>query len=113
MPAWFLPALKAVLPYVSPIISSALPVFTTRKNPQAAAQGDLVQQQIGELQDAASHNAEHIRELAETLQKTVTALEQAAADVEKRIRRMMAICLAAILLALAAAVLAALALVAA
>src|SRR5439155_25236854 len=76
MPAWLLPALKAVLPHIGTIISAAAPVFT-RKNADAVAnQTLLLQQQITELQSAASQSAAHIKELAEQLQSTVAALEQ-------------------------------------
>ncbi len=96
--AWFVPALKAVLPYVSTIVSAAIPVFTTRKGDDAAAaQAQLLQQQIAELQTAASKNAVHIKELAEQLEKTVAALEQGASLAESRLRRTAALCIGAII----------------
>lgn len=95
MPAWFLPALKAVLPHVGTIISVAAPVFT-RKTAEAANQAQLVQQQIAELQAAAAQNADNIKALAEQLQVTVGALHQAAAIAEARLRRAYLLCLAAI-----------------
>ena len=65
MAAWLIPAVKAILPFISPIVSSALPVFTTRKSDEAAAaQASVLQQQITELQSAASQNALHVKELA-------------------------------------------------
>lgn len=104
MAAWLVPAVQAILPLVGQIVSSALPVFTTRK-PDAPVPDStsVLQQQITELQDAASQNAVHVKELAGQLQKTVTALEQAAVLAESRFRRLM-------LLAGAAGALAALAL---
>lgn len=103
MAAWLIPAVKAILPFVSPIVSAALPVFTTRK-PDVPVQdpGGVLQQQIAELQDAASKNALHVKELAEQLQKTVAALEQAAALAESRFRRLMLFAGAASALALVA-----------
>jgi hypothetical protein len=86
MAAWLIPALKAVLPHVSTIITMAKPVFT-RKSADPVSQPSLLQQQITELQSAASQNAANIKELAEQLQKTVAALEQAGALVETRLRR--------------------------
>ncbi len=87
MPAWLIPALKAVLPHIGTIISAAAPVFT-RKNADAVAnQTLLLQQQITELQSAASQNAAHIKELAAQLQSTVAALEQAASIAEAKLRR--------------------------
>ena len=81
MAAWFLPALKAVLPHVGTIISSAAPVFTKKSDATVANQTLLLQQQVTELQAAASQNAAHVRELAEQLQSTVAALEQGATRV--------------------------------
>ena len=92
MPAWLLPALKAVLPHIATIISAAAPVFT-RKNADAVAnQALLLQQQITELQSAASQNAAHIKELAAQLQNTVAALEQAASIAEAKLRRALLLC---------------------
>ena len=103
MAAWLIPAVKAILPFISPIVSSALPVFTTRKSDEAAAaQASVLQQQITELQSAASQNALHVKELAEQLQKTVAALEQGAAVAESRFRRLAALCGVAIVLSLLA-----------
>src|SRR6266446_10350318 len=86
MPAWLIPALKAVLPHIGTIISAAAPVFT-RKNADAVA--------ITELQSAASQNAAHIKELAEQLQSTVAALEEAASIAEVKLRRALLFCVAA------------------
>ena len=94
MPAWLIPALKAVLPHIGTIISAAAPVFT-RKNADAVAnQTLLLQQQITELQSAASQNAAHIKELAAQLQGTVAALEQAASIAEAKLRRALLLCVA-------------------
>jgi hypothetical protein len=93
MAAWLVPALKAVLPHIGTIISAAAPVFT-RKSADAANQA-LLQQQIIELQSAASQNAEHIRELAAQLQSTLAALEQGAAIAEAKLRRAILLCVAA------------------
>jgi hypothetical protein len=98
MAAWLIPALKAVLPHVGSIISAATPVFTNRKADAVANQALLLQQQIAELQSAASQNAAHVKELAAQLQSTVTALEQGASLAEARIRRMTAFCIAAAIL---------------
>jgi hypothetical protein len=96
MAAWLVPAVKAVLPYLSSIIAAAMPVFTTRKSDEAAAaQAQLLQQQIAELQSVASKSALHIKELAEQLQKTVAALEQGELLAESRSRRTAALCIGA------------------
>lgn len=97
MAAWLVPAVKVILPYLSSIVAAATPVFTTRKSDEAvAAQAHLLQQQIAELQFAASQNAVHIKELAEQLQKTVAALEQGASLAESRFKRTAALCIGAI-----------------
>jgi uncharacterized membrane protein len=105
MAAWFVPAVKAILPYVSSIVGAALPVFTTRKSDEAAAaQAQLLQKQVAELQSAASRNAVHIKELAGQLEKTVAALEQGASVAESRFGRIIALCIGAIVLAFIALV---------
>jgi hypothetical protein len=97
MAAWLVPALKAVLPHVGTIISMAAPVFT-RKSAEAANQAQLMQQQIAELQSAATQNADNVKALAVQLQETLAALHQAAAIAEARLRRAFALCLLAIAL---------------
>jgi multidrug resistance efflux pump len=89
MPSWLIPALKAVLPHVGTIVDAAKPVFTRKKptEPTAPVGSDVVQQQIAELQAAASQNADNIKELAEQLQSTVAALQTSAALAESRLRR--------------------------
>lgn len=100
MAAWLIPAAKAILPYLSSIIAAAVPVFTTRKSDEAAAaQTQLLQQQITELQAATTQNAVHIKELAEQLEKTIDALEQGASLAESRFRRTAALCIGAVIVA--------------
>ncbi|WP_298292538.1 chemotaxis protein [Thiomonas sp.] len=85
MPASWMSALGAALPYVESIAKIALPVFRQRK-----AEADAVQKQIEELQAAVTHNAEHVRALAQQLQTTVAALEQAGvqlAQMQQRLQR--------------------------
>lgn len=93
MAAWLIPALKAVLPHVGSIISVATPVFTKKK--VDATVDPTLQQQISELQAAASQNSVQIKELAEQLQRTVAALEQAASVAEAKLRRVLLFCVAA------------------
>lgn len=93
MASWLIPALKAVLPHVGDILSAAKPVFT-KKKPEtppgvAPAPAELVQQQIAELQAAASQQSAHIKELAAQLENTVAALEKAASIAEERLRRVL------------------------
>lgn len=78
--SWFVPALKAILPHLGTIVSTAAPVFTRRRDEQAVAQ------QIAELQNASARNAENIRELAMQLQSALATLEQSAAAIQRRLR---------------------------
>jgi hypothetical protein len=94
MAGWIQAALRAVLPHVGDIIAAGKPAFTKRE----AANQDLVQQQIAELQSAVSQQASHIKELAAQLENTVNALEKAAQAADERLRRVL------IFTALAAAV---------
>jgi hypothetical protein len=88
MYAWLLPTVKAILPHVGTIISTALPVFKSRTvDEDAATQEALLQQQIIELQAVASQNALHIKELAEQLKQMVITLEQEAIANERRHKR--------------------------
>ena len=88
MASWLIPALKAVIPHVGDIISAAKPAFTKRK-PEGAANQELTQQQIAELQAAVSQQSGHIKELAAQLENTLTALEKAARLAEERLRRVL------------------------
>ena len=93
-------ALKAVLPYVTNVVTAAIPAFTARKGQDRSA--EITAQQIAELQDAATHNAESVKVLAEQLQHTVSALEQGALNADRALRRLRLLALASLLLALVA-----------
>jgi hypothetical protein len=108
MAAW-LPALKAVLPYVTNIVTAAIPAFTSRKGQDRSA--EVTAQQIAELQSAATHNAESVKVLAEQLQRTVTALEQGAVNAERVMRQARLLAMVALCLALAGLAIAVVALV--
>ena len=97
MPAWLIPALKSVLPYVGTIVSAAAPVFT-KKSADAASSQAILQQQITELQVAASGNDAHIKALAMQMQNTVGALEKEASLAESRHQRIMVLCILAIIM---------------
>ena len=92
-------ALKAVLPYVTNIVTAAIPVFSRRGQDRSS---ETMAQQIAELQSAATHNAESVRVLAEQLERTVTALEQGAANAERTLRRARLLATASLCVALAA-----------
>ncbi len=98
MPAWLIPVLKSVLPYVGAIVSAATPVFTKKSAGAAANQAILLQQQVTELQAAASANDAHIKELAIQMQNTVEALEMGASLAEKRHQWILVLCISAIII---------------
>lgn len=93
MPAWLIPAIKAVLPHVGTIVSAAAPVFTRKST---ATERDVLQQQITELQAAASANDAHIKELAVQVKNTVELLEIA----ERSRQRLRAFCIGATVMSL-------------
>jgi hypothetical protein len=98
MPAWLFPVLKAILPHVVSIVSSTAPVFTKKRADAATNQTILLQQQITELQTAASKNDAHIKKLAVQIQGIVEALEEAASIAERRHRGLLFLCIAATVL---------------
>lgn len=69
--------IKAGLPYVAEIVADRLPAFTKRKD---GADAELMAQQIAELQQAAQHNAESIKGVAEQLQQTIKAIDAGAQE---------------------------------
>jgi uncharacterized protein (DUF3084 family) len=71
-----------VLGNLDKIMAVVRPAFTRRSTAAAAAAGagDLLDQQISELQAASAANAEQIRALAAQLKDVVSALEQAGLD---------------------------------
>lgn len=75
MPAW-LPVLNTVLPYLTTIVTAAMPVFTARRDNGRSA--NVVAEQIAELQGAVTQNAESVRVLAEQMQRAIVAIETAA-----------------------------------
>ena len=99
MAAW-VSALKAVLPYVTNIVTAAIPAFTARRGQDRSA--EVTAQQIAELQGAATRNAESVKVLAEQLQRTVSAVEQGAVNMERAMGRLRVLASAALLFALVA-----------
>ena len=84
MAAW-LPIIKAAIPHIAQIVTVSLPIFTARsENTNREA---LVDRQIQELQNAATQNAESVRELAVQLKTTFESLESAGADLQKQLAR--------------------------
>ena len=85
--SWLLPALELIGPHLGTVLKAATPAFTKKSAAKELNPDALVQQQIVELQSAASRNAENISELAAQLQNTVKALGQAAELAQERLRR--------------------------
>lgn len=79
MPAW-LPLLKASLPYITQIVATAAPAFTAKRSTDP-----VVTQQIEELQEAVTNNAESIQLLAEKLQQTIQGIDEAAATLQRQV----------------------------
>jgi hypothetical protein len=71
---------KLVLGNLDTIIGVVKPAFTRKRVDGLPSQTDLLNQQIAELQSAASNNAEQIRQLAAQVKELVAALGQAATD---------------------------------
>ena len=71
------------------IIRMARPLFT--RTPQVddshRLRMDVIGEQIAELQDAATQNADSIRKLATDMQKTIEVLQVGADQAERRLRR--------------------------
>jgi hypothetical protein len=94
--ALLIPVLRAVLPHLGSILSAASPAFSSR----------TADPEIAELRAAVSRNADHTKELAEQLERTVTALDETARVAEARLRLALwmaggALALAAVALVLA------------
>jgi hypothetical protein len=81
MPGWF----SVAAPYLADVITLAKPLFTRGKDKEAEKNLELVAQQIAELQNAATQNAESVKLLATEMQKTLDALQSGAMILEKRL----------------------------
>ncbi len=83
MAAW-LPALKVSLPYITQIVTAAIPMFTSK--PENADSVALVPQQIEELQVAVVENAENVKGLATQMQNNLESLSSGASDLQREMR---------------------------
>ena len=83
MAAW-LPALKVSLPYITQIVTAAIPMFTSK--PENADSAALVPQQIEELQVAVVENAENVKALASQMQNNLESLSSGAAELQREMR---------------------------
>lgn len=96
MATWLIPALKAIFPHIGTIVTATAPAFTQKRPDASPDQTHLLQQQITELQTAASQNATHVKELAAQLQRTITAIEEAALAAKATQQRALIMSIAAV-----------------
>jgi hypothetical protein len=96
MPVPWLVVGKLVLNNLDTIIGVVRPAFTRKKVETLPTQTDLLNQQIAELQAAASSNAEQIAKLAAQLKEVVAALEQAGTDAAAQRARIRKLALVAV-----------------
>jgi hypothetical protein len=95
--AVLLPALKIALPYITQIVTSTLPMFTSR--PGDAKLDEVVPQQIRELQTAATQNAESVKVLAAQLKEAIEGVDAGMAEMQKQLATMRRLAMAALALA--------------
>ena len=71
------------------IIRMARPLFTRTPQVDNSHQPrmDLIDEQIAQLQDAATQNADSIKKLATDMQKTIEVLQVGADQAERRLHR--------------------------
>jgi hypothetical protein len=93
---------QLVLSNLDTIIGVVKPAFTRKKVDALPSQTDLLNQQISELQSAASSNADQIRQLAAQLKEVVAALEQAAINAQSEREKLRRLCLVAMAISLVA-----------
>ena len=88
MAAQFLPIVKAIAPYIAQVATVAIPAFTSKQvgsDPDVIKSDPVIAKQIGELQSAASQNAQSVKVLAEKLQQAIEDIERSAQSVSKKI----------------------------
>jgi len=95
---------KLVLANLDTVIGVVKPAFTRKTVEGLPNQTDLLNQQISELQAAASGNAEQIRQLAAQLKELVAALEQAAERAASERATVRRLCFVAIALSVASVI---------
>jgi septal ring factor EnvC (AmiA/AmiB activator) len=83
MAAW-IPAVKVILPYLTQIVAAAIPAFT--KKADKTGTEDITRNQIAELQDAVTHNAEALKILATQLQQVINNIDSGISKIEKEIK---------------------------
>ncbi len=99
MAAW-LPLLKASLPYITQIVTAAIPAFTSKSSADKPA--EVIPTQIAELQSAVTQNAEAVKALATQLKGTIEGIDTGAAKLEQEIKALKRLARIAIALAILA-----------
>ncbi|HEY0296518.1 MAG TPA: hypothetical protein VGC69_14415 [Bordetella sp.] len=103
MPVW-LPILKASLPYLTQIVTTAIPVFTSRSAGKASGKplpDEVVGRQIAELQEAVTQNAESVHTLASKLQDTLQGIDFAANGLQSQLASLRRLARTALVVAVA------------
>jgi len=100
--AVFLPALKIALPYITQIVTAAVPMFTSK--PPGGRADEIVPKQIQELQTAVTHNAESVKGLALQMKETMEGVDSAAARLQAEIRALRRIVYGSLTVAIVACV---------
>jgi hypothetical protein len=96
MAPW-LPLLKASLPYVTQLITAAIPAFTSK--PASGKPDDVIPKQISELQSAVTHNAESVKALATQLKQTIEGIDAGAEKLQNELQVLRRLAIVAVVLA--------------
>lgn len=83
MAVW-LPAVKVILPYITQIVTAAIPAFT--KKTDKGGSEEVIPNQISELQEAVTHNAESLKILATQLKQVISGIDTGSVKLEKEIK---------------------------
>ena len=101
MAAW-LPILKTALPYVTQILSVAIPAFTSKTDDKKI--DEIISTQITELQSAVTQNSESVRILAEQLKETIQGMDVAAIKLQRELTLLKRMCIFALVIAVVSSV---------
>jgi peptidoglycan hydrolase CwlO-like protein len=77
----WLPAVKALLPYVGQIVTAAMPVFSKKSATFNTIED--AEKQIAELQDAVIKNAESIKLLANQVQELIHVIDSSSLKIKQ------------------------------
>ena len=97
--AW-LPAVKVILPYLTQIVTAAIPAFT--KKADKTGTEDITRNQISELQDAVTHNAESLKILATQLQQVISDIDSGSSRIERETKAVKRLAIIAIAISIVA-----------